>query len=335
MKFFGIESFLIEGTGIESSLKESPYDRLPLSSKTDVRKKVWDLSKNSAGISIKFITNSPSISVKWRVLNNFKMNHMPCSGIKGVDLYCKNLTGWQYVATGIPEGISNKQTLIENLSVKKREFKLYLPLYDGIKKIEIGIQSQYYIKRPPKSTKKSIVFYGTSITQGGCASRPGMAHTNIISRLTGFNCINYGFSGNGRMEKTIATTIAKIDTLFYVIDCLANMTTPQVEKNTIPLVKIIRKKNTLAPIVFIENIIFKSGYFDKKIKLEIEKKNNELKTQFDKMTGCGIKNLFYIPQEYAIGRDHEGTVDGVHFNDLGFTRYADFLITNFKKIKIL
>lgn len=335
MKFFGIDSFLIEGSSINSSLKDSPYDRLPLASKNLVRKEIWDLSKNSAGISIRFITNSSSITVKWLLLNDFTMHHMPDSGIKGIDLYCKSSKRWQYVGTGIPKGKSNEQTIIKNLSIKKREFKLYLPLYDGIKKLEIGIQNHSYIEKPPKSTKKPIVFYGTSITQGGCASRPGIAHTNIISRETDIDCINYGFSGNGRMEKTISSILAEIDALFYVIDCLANMTTIQVEKNMMPLVKIIRKKNPLAPIVFIENIIFESGHFNKKIKNEIEEKNNESKIQFDKMIKKNIKNIFHISQKGAIGKDHEGTVDGVHFNDLGFMRYSDFLITNFKKMKIL
>ncbi len=335
MKFFGIESFLIQGTSINSSLKDSPYDRLPLSSKNLVRKEIWDLSKNSAGISIKFITDSQSVTVKWLLLNNFKMNHMPNSGIKGIDLYCRSSKRWQYVGSGIPQGKSNEQTIIKNLSIKKREFKLYLPLYDGLKKLEIGIQNQASIEKPPKSTKKPIVFYGTSITQGGCASRPGLAHTNIISRKIDVDCINYGFSGNGRMENTIASILAETDALLYFIDCLANMTRIQVANNTMPLVKTIRKKNPTTPIVFIENIIFESGYFNKKIKNEIEEKNIELKTQFDKMINGNIKNIFYISQKGAIGEDHEGTVDGVHFNDLGFMRYSDFLITNFKKMKIL
>ena len=335
MKFFGIESFLVEGSSFNSSLKDSPYDRLPLGSKNLVRKEIWDLSKNSAGISIRFITNSSFIAVKWLLLNDFTMHHMPNTGIKGVDLYCKSLNRWQFIGTGIPEKKSNQKTIIRNLSVKKREFKLYLPLYDGVKKLEIGIQNHSFIEKPPKPSKKPIVFYGTSITQGGCASRPGLAHTNIISRKTDIDCINYGFSGNGRMEKTIAFILAKTDALFYFIDCMPNMTKSQVEKNTIPLVKIIREKNPLTPIVFIENIIFESAYFDKKFKKELKEKNLELKKQFDKMMNEKVRNIFYISHKGAIGNDHEGTVDGVHFNDLGFMRYSNFLITNFKKMKVL
>ncbi len=149
-----------------------------------------------------------------------------------------------------------------------------------------------------------------------------MAHTNIISRKLGINCINYGFSGNGRMESEIATLIADIDAYFYVIECMANVTIDQIKQNTIPLVNIIRDKRPRTPILFVENIMFESGYLDTSIKYNI-------------MVHNGIENLFYIEGEGAIGNDHEGTVDGVHFTDLGFLRYADYLITQFKQIGLV
>ena len=109
------------------------------------------------------------------------------------------------------------------MSKELREFKIFLPLYDGIENIEVGINSESFIKKPKKNHKKPIIFYGTSITQGACASRPGMAHTNIISRKLDIDCINFGFSGNGRMEQPIAELISMSDPLFYVIECMPNM----------------------------------------------------------------------------------------------------------------
>ena len=134
---------------------------------------MWDLSKSSAGLAIRFVTDSPYIKVKWEVLNNFSMNHMPDTGIKGVDLYYKNNNEWQYINTGRPQGFENHYTLIENMSNELKEFKIFLPLYDGVKNIEIGIDSSSRIEKAKKNEKQPIVFYGTSITQGGCASRPG------------------------------------------------------------------------------------------------------------------------------------------------------------------
>ena len=147
-------------------MKESPYDRLPLSYKDSVRKPVWDLSKSSAGLSIRFLSNSSTISAKWEVLNDFKMNHMADTGIKGIDLYFKNENQWQYLATGRPEGFFNEYTLVQNMNNELREYKIFLPLYDGVKNIEIGIDSTSIIKKSKENLKKPIIFYGTSITQG-------------------------------------------------------------------------------------------------------------------------------------------------------------------------
>ena len=334
--YYGKDFFRLEGTLIPDSLKENRYDRLPLSYKEIVRKPVWDLSKSSAGMSIRFLSNSKSISVKWTILNNFKMNHMAETGIKGVDLYFKNKDNWQYINTGRPEGIKNESTLIENMTQEMREFKIFLPLYDGVVDIEVGIDSSSIIKKPLKNRNKSIIFYGTSITQGGCASRPGMVHTNIISRKLDLDCINFGFSGNGIMEQPIAKLISESKPLFYVIECMPNMINPEnVTNKTIPLINTIRENNPKTPIVLVENFFGTSSVLDKKMENEIREMNLALKTEYQKMISEGYNNIFYVKSKNAIGNDNEGTVDGVHFTDLGFIRYADFLIDNFVEFGLI
>ena len=336
INYFGKDFFRLEGTLIPDSLKENRYDRLPISYKEIVREPVWNLSKSSAGMSIRFLSNSKSISVKWTILNNLKMNHMAETGIKGVDLYFKNKDNWQYLNTGRPGGIKNESTLINNMPEEMREFKIFLPLYDGVVNIEVGIDSNSIIKKPLKNRNKPIIFYGTSITQGGCASRPGMAHTNIISRKLNLDCINFGFSGNGRMEQPIAKLISESKPLFYVIECMPNMINPEnVTNKTIPLVNIIRENNSEAPIVFVENFIPTSSILDKKREIEIREMNLALKTEYEKMISEGYNNIFYIKSRKAIGDDNEGTVDGVHFTDLGFLRYADFLIDKFVEFGLI
>jgi hypothetical protein len=336
INYFGKDFFRLEGTLIPDSLKENRYDRLPISYKEIVREPVWDLSKSSAGMSIRFLSNSKSINVKWTILNNLKMNHMAETGIKGVDLYFKNKDNWQYLNTGRPDGIKNESTLINNMSEEMREFKIFLPLYDGVVNIEVGIDSNSVIKKPLKNRNKPIIFYGTSITQGGCASRPGMAHTNIISRKLDLDCINFGFSGNGRMEQPIAKLMSESKPLFYVIECMPNMENQEnVTNKTIPLVNTIRENNPEAPIVFVENFIPTSPILDEKRENEIRGMNLALKTEYQKMISEGYNNIFYIESKNAIGNDNEGTVDGVHFTDLGFLRYADFLIDKFVEFGLI
>jgi hypothetical protein len=332
--YHGTGSFLIEGAAFADSVRESPFDRFPSSYKTKVRGPVWDLSKCSAGISVRFFTNSTSISVRWELLKDLEMNHMAFTGIKGVDLYCKTKKGWQYINTGRPQGKSNEALLISNLKQEMKEFRIYLPLYDGVTKLEIGTDSLSMINRPEANRSRPIVFYGTSITQGGCASRTGMVHTSIISRQTGLGVINFGFSGNGRMEAPVAELMAAIDALFYVIDGTNNMSPDLIHSNAIPMVETIRKKQPLVPIVFVEELVDDRAYFDPENMKMIDAKNRALREEVKKMKEKGIKDIYYIENPDGKGLDHEATVDGVHLTDLGFSRYADFLLRKFHKLRL-
>ena len=346
--YYGRQYFLIEGTTILDSLKESPYDRLPISYKEKVREPVWDLSKASAGITVRFQSNSTSINLKWTVLNDFDMPHMAATGIKGIDLYTKYNNKWRYVTTAgalvglktyqnksIPADNINEYELIKNMTPEFREYKLFLPLYDGVTKLEVGIDSTASIEKASPSTVKPIVFYGTSITQGGCASRPGMAHTNIISRKLDVDCINYGFSGNGRMETPIVELISEIDASFYVIECLQNMDSEQVSERVKPLVDIIRTKHPNTPIVLVENMMYTMAFLDQTQETRLIQENAALKNEYDKIIKSGTPNIFYIKDNKDFLVDNEGTVDGVHLTDLGFLRYADYLMENFKKFKLI
>ena len=336
IKYYGEESFLLEGTVIHDSLKENRYDRLPASYKEIVREPVWDLSKHSSGLSIRFLSNSSVITAKWEVLNNFSMDHMPDTGIKGIDLYFKDNDEWQYINTGVPVGFNNEYKLVENMDNELREYKVFLPLYDGIKNIEIGVDSLSYVKKPKSNEKKPIVFYGTSITQGACASRPGMAHTNIISRQLDRDVINFGFSGNGRMEESIANLISDSNPIFYVIECMPNMYPPDlVSNNTIPLIDTIRAKDSDTPIILVDLFTSPVTALDKNAIRGTSEMNNALKYQYDKMINSGYNNIIYLETQSALGNDFEGTVDAVHFTDLGFIRYSDFLIKKFEELQII
>jgi hypothetical protein len=335
IKYYGRDFFVLEGSPFPDSVKENAYDRLPVSYKDKVRPEVWDLSKSSAGLSVLFSTNSSRIFIKWKVLTNMTMNHMAETGIKGIDLYFNNNNTWQFLNTARPTGKDNEALLVSHMDREMRDFRMFLPLYDGVVRLEIGIDSNCVIKKPEPLSQKPIVFYGTSITQGGCASRPGMAHTNIISRKLGVDCYNFGFSGNGKMETPIAELLSGIDARFFVIECVPNMKYEEVLKNTMPLAEIIRKAKPETPIVFVDNPMYETASLDDTLQLSISRKNAALKNEFNKLEAKGFQNIYFIENKTAPAADHEGTVDAVHLTDLGFMRYSDFLIARFREFGLL
>ena len=335
MIYYGRAHFLLEGTAIADSAKESPYDRLPLAYQPSVRPAVWGLSKTSAGLSVRFQSDASSIRVRWKVLYDNTMNHMADTGTKGLDLYCWHAGGWRYVNTARPTGATNEALLVDNMGRQMRDYRLFLPLYDGVTELEVGVDSTSTLQKPPARTQPPIVFYGTSITQGGCASRPGMAHTNIISRKLDVDCINFGFSGNGKMEQPIAELLADMEADFFVIECVPNMEVEEVRTRTVPLANTIRKKHPTTPIVFVENLIYERAFLEDSLMNLIEQKNAALRSGYEQLRAQGDTHVFYVGHQGALGDDHEGTVDGVHFTDLGFMRYADFLIGKFRQLGLV
>ena len=172
-------NFPLLGRATESA--GARYERFPDSLKNISRAPLWNLSRNSAGMAIRFRSNSTTIAAKWVALFNTHMNHMTDTGAKGLDLYCLQKNGdWHFVNSARPKGKINQATIIKNMHPEEREYMLYLPLYDGLISLSIGVDSLATISQPLMDypiRKNPVVFYGTSILQGGCASRPGMAQS--------------------------------------------------------------------------------------------------------------------------------------------------------------
>jgi hypothetical protein len=209
-----------------------------------------------------------------------------------------------------------------------REFMLFLPLYDGVTSIEIGVDSLSVIEQPASQLplrNKPVICYGTSILQGGCASRPGMAHTNILLRWLNREVINLGFSGNGKLDYEIAELIAGSDPSAVLLDFVPNADVKLIEDNTEKFYRIIRDALPDVPVFFIENPLYPKAKFDLTTYNLIKDKNIALRKVYNKLYSDGEKNIRLVPSEGMIGVDNEGTVDGVHFTDLGFMRYAEFL----------
>ena len=317
---------------------EMTYSRLPEDMKSVTRKAVWDLGLNSAGLAIRFSSDSKCIGAQWTLLNNFSMAHMPGTGIRGLDLYALIDGKWKFVGTAQPNGKDSRNVFVRNMDGSVHEFMAYLPLYDGVEKLEIGIDSTATISGPKDAamareggfSRKPIVFYGTSITQGGCASRPGMCYTNIIGRRLGCETINLGFSGNARMDRSMAEIVARADASEYVIDCLPNCTAQIVRDSGYVFLSSLAKAHPQTTIFMVEYVEFPQEVIDSKTASDLAATNAEWSILYKRLRKEGFKNFKYIPRKGLTGNDGEQTVDGAHLTDLGFTRMAESLLRYLK-----
>ncbi|MCU0878425.1 MAG: SGNH/GDSL hydrolase family protein [Pirellulaceae bacterium] len=305
---------------------KSPFDRLPAKAEGTVRPAVWNLSRDSAGMCVRFATDSPSIHCHWSLTKaNLAMPHMAATGVSGVDLYVKTDRGWRWVACGRPTAQENKASLVAGLPKVRREWMLYLPLYNGVTQCEIGVSKEATIASLPRTDEsdRPLVFYGTSITHGACASRPGMVHTAILGRQLDRPVINLGFSGNGQMEPAVNELLAELDAAVYVIDCLPNMSAAGVAERTEPTVALLRKAHPTTPIVLVEDRTYGDAHLVASKRERNDTSRAALRAAYERLIAAGDKHLYYIEGEHLLGDDDEGTVDSSHPNDLGFMRQAD------------
>ncbi len=343
------------GRGFADCIRENDtvsdgyYTRLPASMQGKVRKAVWDLGQNSSGIAVRFRSDSKCIGARWKLLNNFGMAHMAATGVKGLDLYALGDDNqWHFAGTAQPNGKVSSNVFIRKMDGRMREYLIYLPLYDGVTSLEIGIDSTARIMQPENPSllppaaenpaEGAILVYGTSVTQGGCATRPGMSFTSILERKLHRQTINLGFSGNGRMDGIIAEAIARVPASVYVIDCLANCTYDIIRDSTEYFIRTIAKANPQTPILMLSNYCYPYHWLDAQFREDAAKENALWKEFCDRLRKEGYKNIRYIDlysdcnmKKSAIGPDHEGTVDGVHMTDLGFLRYAETLLPYLEK----
>jgi hypothetical protein len=251
------------------------------------------------------------------------MYHFAPTGVSGLDLYVRaDDNSWHWLGVGRPRKIENEETLVEGIPSARREYILYLPLYNGITYLEIGIPKENKIENAPLIKGKPIVFYGTSITQGGCASRPGMCTTAILGRRLNRDIINLGFSGSGRMEPEVARLLSELDPEIYFIDCLPNLEASDVAVRVEPFIRILREAHPNTPIVLAEGITYDDAFLVKSRDLRNTESRKALRIAYENLLKSGVRNLYYQIAEGELGSDGEGTVDGTHPTDLGFMRQA-------------
>ncbi|MEZ5352643.1 MAG: SGNH/GDSL hydrolase family protein [Bryobacteraceae bacterium] len=300
-----------------------PFDRLPARAEGVVRAAVWNLQKDSAGMAGRFISNAKSFRIRWTLRKErLALPHMPATGVSGVDVYVKDNGRWHWLAAGRPEKFPGNEMTVSGLDGATRQYMVYLPLYNGVESLEIGLpEDASYAAGPARAPgAKPIVFYGTSILHGGCASRPGMAYPSIAGRLLDWPIINLGFSGNGKTEPEVSELLASLDPAVYVLDSLPNLSATETAALVPPFYRKLREAHPATPIVLVENVIYTQAEFVADRKKSYTAKNAALRAFYEKLRTAGEQNVYYVRAEELLGADGEDTVDGTHPTDLGFMR---------------
>lgn len=325
--WYDVREWGVEGKGWTDTARY--FDRLPAKAEGTVRKAVWNLSRHSAGMSTCFETNATSIRARYKLLSSsLAMPHMPATGVSGLDLYARNADGQdRWLAVARPTAQQMSLTLAADIDplpdAARRPYTVYLPLYNGVESLEIGVAADADFRPVSPRTEKPLVFYGTSIMHGACASRPGMSITGLLGRRLGRPTINLGFSGNGTMDAEVGALLAELDPCVYAIDCLPNMQADTVAQRAEPLVRQLRAARPDTPILLVEDRTYGYAPFRKSARQRHTTARAALRGAYQELIDAGFTQLYYLKGDQQLGDDGEATTDGSHPNDLGMFRYAD------------
>ena len=324
IKFYNIREapFSIYGVFWENG----KYRRLPEQVARSVSQGVYDAHIHTAGGRVKFITDSSFVAIHAVMPAIGRMSQFALTGSGGFDLYVGKRE--EYYATYIPpSGASDGyESVIRFEDSTEREITVNFPLFSTVAEVYIGLDEAALVKKSSGyKHKKPIVFYGSSITQGGCASRPGNTYESMISRALQTDYINLGLTGNAKAEDAIAQYIKNLDMSVFVYDYDHNAPTLQyLEETHRRMFLTVRESNPDLPILILARPVFK-GKEEERLRSAVVEKT------YTDAIGAGDKNTYWIGSaalmKYA---RHDGTSDGCHPNDLGFYSMAKSLIRQLK-----
>ncbi len=297
--------------------------RLPQRYEGRVRPPVWSLAQSPSGARIRFATDADALGIRAYFPNLSYMNNMPRTGQLGIDLWVDG----EYWTVLYPQDDHDMEALLfQNLPRRRREICLYLGLYGPVEIRAIGVSAGASIEPPaPFAVEKPVVYYGSSITQGGCASRAGMSYQAIISRRLNVDFVNLGFSGNGRGEPELAEAMAEIDASCYVIDFCQNCPTlEELEERYAPFLAIIRERRPDTPIICITAIFSTNEVLNPAAKQPGMREI--IRAAVAERRAMSDTNIYLVEGCDLLGpADRDGLVDTTHPNDVGFLSMADGL----------
>lgn len=305
------------------------FRRMPQKKANNINEGVAALHSNTAGGRIRFKTDSKYVAIRAVMPDNVAFPHMPSTGVSGFDMYVGN----EYVRTFVPS--LDLQGGYEDVhyfgSGSEREITIHFPLYNNVKELYIGLkEGSSFEEHTPYANSNKIVYYGSSITQGGCVSRPGLAYTSQVALKIDSDFINLGFSGSAKGEKLMAEYIAGLDLDIFVMDYDHNAPTPEfLDETHEKFFKTFRNMRKSTPVVLLSapNARFCGEDWMKRRDIVYRTYKNAINS--------GDKNVYFVDGNTLWGDVdwRECTVDGIHPNDIGHYKMAQKLIPVFKMIR--
>lgn len=316
--------------GVSFDKEYSRFGRMDYHFALRVSEKVGYLSTQTSGGRLRFSTDSSTIgiSVAYPVLHS--MPHMPLTGSCGFALVEKIGDTYQTVAMFRPQPSEKNgytgETKIKNPGI--HEYILFFPLYNGVSELKIYLDSSAKLYEPEQYRDVApILYYGASIDQGGCASRPDCSYPAMISKWNNIDYINLGFSGNCKGEQMMAEYLSGVDCSLFFMAYDGNVSVDHLRETHFRFYETYRRGRKDVPIIFMSVPCF-DNYPDTEDRREI------LRQSFAKAREQGDNNVYFIDGETLFGKEDREicTVEGIHPNDLGFYRIAKVIYKLYQKI---
>ncbi|MHA7966838.1 SGNH/GDSL hydrolase family protein [Paenibacillus sp. CAU 1782] len=308
------------------------YRRLPRYPSERLPDAVDWLADCTAGGQIAFVTDSEEIHIRAELKEGASMYHMAPSGQCGFDCYVGEPGRRLHVGTAsfTPGESKYASLLFRNKERRRHMVTIHFPLYQGVVEAAVGLSSTAGLEPPlPYDSDGKVIVYGTSITQGGCASRPGMAYPAQLARGINLEFVNLGFSGSGKGEPEMARVIADIhDPAALVLDYEANCGGIEMLAATLPsFIAIYRKRHPHVPILLISRITPPSADMDEELAESLRERRNYQWKLVEELNQKGDRLIRFLDGGELLGaRFGDSTVDGIHPTDLGFASMAEGIL---------